>query len=428
MASNNPSTSHKPKTKPANLPPEEQWEDVDLPVELDQKWDTMEEAKKAVKAFILDRGESWAPIQDSSKGRMILECKDKRNCDFYIRLAELKKQGHCAVTTYRPHVCPPRTHANFSSRNASWYIGNKIERDIMKNRKITVKDLRERADLYHAIPNLPYMATWRAAEKVRADIDGDEGASFQLIPDYLRRLQEADPDTYTRCKINKHTGRFEAAFFALGPARKAFASLRGLVGLDGTHTRSKYGMTLLTAVMLDADNHVVPIAWALVPIENEDWWHWFCAHIKRAFQIDTEERSWWPVTLSSFSLTFISDRDKGLSNSVERVFPDAAYSYCCQHISENIYKRYGKECRNLFWPIARARTLKAITLAATNLKKLNPKAEEYLAKIGYQNFSYYSFPRSRFGHDTNNLTESVNSIWGDLRNLPPLRMLDGIVR
>jgi hypothetical protein len=149
---------------------------------------TMEEGKKTVKSFILDRGESWGTIHNLNKTLLILECKDKKNCDFYLRLIEVKKQGYCAVTIYRPHVCPPRTHANFKSRNAAWYIRSKFERDIAKNRKIIVKDLRERADLYHAIPNLLYMAAWRAAERVRADIDRDEGASFQLIPDYQERV------------------------------------------------------------------------------------------------------------------------------------------------------------------------------------------------------------------------------------------------
>ncbi len=38
----------------------------------------------------------------------------------------------------------------------------------------------------------------------------------------------------------------------------------------------------------------------------------------------------------------------------------------------------------------------------------------------------YAFPAARFGHDTNNITESINSLWGEIRELPPLLMVDAI--
>jgi hypothetical protein len=36
------------------------------------------------------------------------------------------------------------------------------------------------------------------------------------------------------------------------------------------------------------------------------------------------------------------------------------------------------------------------------------------------------FPRPRFGHDTSNIVESVNSIWRNIQELPPLQLLNGI--
>jgi hypothetical protein len=40
---------------------------------------------------------------------------------------------------------------------------------------------------------------------------------------------------------------------------------------------------LLIACGIDANDKVVPIAWALVPIENEAWWMWrrYVAHVHR---------------------------------------------------------------------------------------------------------------------------------------------------
>lgn len=63
MASENANTSHEPKSSLVLLLAEEQWQDVSLPVRLDGKWDT------------------WGHIETSNKLKMILECKDKKNCD-----------------------------------------------------------------------------------------------------------------------------------------------------------------------------------------------------------------------------------------------------------------------------------------------------------------------------------------------------------
>jgi hypothetical protein len=55
-----------------------------------------------------------------------------------------------------------------------------------------------------------------------------------------------------------------------------------------------------------------------------------------------------------------------------------------------------------------------------------PQVEEYISLIGYKNFAFVYFPLPRFGHDTSNIVESTNSIWREIRELPPLQLLDGI--
>jgi hypothetical protein len=46
-------------------------------------------------------------------------------------------------------------------------------------------------------------------------------------------------------------------------------TLRPFYALDGTHTRSRYNLTLLIAVGIDAEDRILPLAFALVPRENE---------------------------------------------------------------------------------------------------------------------------------------------------------------
>jgi transposase-like protein len=55
-------------------------------------------------------------------------------------------------------------------------------------------------------------------------------------------------------------------------------------------------------------------------------------------------------------LVFVSDREKGITEGIQNVFPWAAHAYCYQHICDNIRVKYGVKCRKLFWPIARSWT------------------------------------------------------------------------
>src|ERR1700710_1814468 len=174
------------------------------------------------------------------------------------------------VTSYTPHNCPSSTHTQFKPRHSAWYIASLIERDIHINRHIKPKEIRERAGLYHQLQDVPYMPAWRARERLRKTIDGDVGTTFSLVPDWIDRVEKADNSTYIRLKTT-HESRFEALFVMLGSIRSRIHFLRPFYALDGTHTRSQYNLTLLIAVGIDAEDRILPFAWALVPSENETW-------------------------------------------------------------------------------------------------------------------------------------------------------------
>jgi len=99
---------------------------------------------------------------------------------------------------------------------------------------------------------------------------------------------------------------------------------------------------------------------------------------------------------------------------------------CCQHIVENIHKKFGIQYKAPFWQIARAGSESAFDEAVQALQRDAPQVEEYISSIGYENFAFTRFPRPRFGHDTSNIVESTNSMWREIRELPPLQLLNGI--
>jgi hypothetical protein len=90
-----------------------------------------------------------------------------------------------------------------------------------------------------------------------------------LFPPYIERLKEVNDATYAEYQLNEQLGRFEASVFIPSVSRYATEFLRPFYGLDGTHTRSKYGMTLLILVGINRNDEILPLAWALVPVENQ---------------------------------------------------------------------------------------------------------------------------------------------------------------
>jgi hypothetical protein len=93
---------------------------------------------------------------------------------------------------------------------------------------------------------------------------------------------------------------------------------------------------------------------------------------------------------------------------------------CCQHIAENVYKKFSQEHKAPFWQIARAQSQSAFDTAVQALQRDSPQVEEYLSLISYKTFAFTCFPLPRYSHDTSNIVESTNSAWREIRELPPL--------
>jgi hypothetical protein len=181
-----------------------------------------------------------------------------------------------------------------------------------------------------------YLQAYRMKEAVLKELYGDEASSFALFPAYMERFKAAN-----RCNSGVlKTGddkEFQAVFFAPKATRIGSKALGQFYALDGTYTKSRYRMILLICCGIDANDHVLPIAWALVPIEDELWWRWFLQHLKIAFPHTAFEQ-----------FTFISDREKGITNALAEVFPNAYHLHCCQHLADNLQQRYGNKVRPQF--------------------------------------------------------------------------------
>ena len=89
----------------------------------------------------------------------------------------------------------------------------------------------------------------------------------------------------------------------------------------------KYQGTLLIAISYDANNKLVPLAFALVEKENNDSWGWFL----RLVRIH--------VVGPGREVGVISDRHQGILNAVREQIEGYAplhHRWCTWHLAENL--------------------------------------------------------------------------------------------
>ncbi|KAF5774681.1 putative MULE transposase domain-containing protein [Helianthus annuus] len=76
---------------------------------------------------------------------------------------------------------------------------------------------------------------------------------------------------------------------------------RQLLGLDGSFMKGPFPGQILSAVAIDANNGIYPVAYALVEAETCSAWTWFLECLGHDLDLS-----------SNSNFTFISDRQKGI--------------------------------------------------------------------------------------------------------------------
>jgi len=105
-----------------------------------------------------------------------------------------------------------------------------------------------------------------------------------------------------------------------------------VLSIDGTFLLGKYMGTLLVAISCDADNILVPLAFALVERENKDSWGWFM-RLVRIYVVGPHRE-----------VGVISDRHQGILSAVQEKIPRYAplhHRWCTRYLAENLLRKDG---------------------------------------------------------------------------------------
>ena len=380
-------------------------------------YDDIATLRKAVKdAAILKHFEFAVVKSDSS--RYTVQCSKHHSltCKWRLHASRNADSLTFTIKTFtEEHTCTGNNHLGNRQASANWIAGQVIER--LRDTPVyspgeIVKDLRRQNGI-----TMSYQKAWRAKEIAHQKINGSFEEGYSLLPKYCEKLKEANPGSVAF--VESSEGRFLRIFVAFNASILGFTHCRPLIGIDGTHLKSKYLGTLLIATGVDGEGSCYPIAFAVVKAENDENWTWFLSNLKNIMS-----QNHFPL-----QITFLSDRQKGIVDGVTNVFPNAHHGFCMRHLVEN-FKRQFKNTNliSLLWKAAYATTMAKFEVEMVKINEISPPTTQWIRDTNPAYWANAMFIGHRYGHYTSNIVESFNAWILEAREQPVLQMMETIRR
>ncbi|XP_014499221.1 uncharacterized protein LOC106760274 [Vigna radiata var. radiata] len=296
--------------------------------------------------------------------------------------------------------------------NAKW-LSKKLEKTVRENPAVKGVDIREKISRKWNIAISKNMA-YRAKAHASDEVEGSFAMQYRRIYDYAHELLARNPGSTIKVKLqeNDQMRVFERLYACLKACKDSFLLCRPIIGVDGAFLKGRYGGELLTAVARDENDQMMPLAYAVVEVENKETWTWF-------MELLIEDLGG-PEMCSS--LTLISDQQKRI------LLPGIAHRYCVRHLYANFRKKFpGKNLKKLMWRATLATHPQKWESEMRSIREVNLDVFCHLIAIAPRFWS-----RSRFTTtaqcDTlvNNMSEAFNSVLVHTRTKPIITMLEEI--
>ncbi|KAL0453383.1 UNVERIFIED_CONTAM: hypothetical protein Slati_1316400 [Sesamum latifolium] len=162
-------------------------------------------------------------------------------------------------------------HRNLGKSMMATHLLGMVRQDPAYNIKYVQQNVKDNFGF-----DISYHKAWHALKAAREEIYRTWESSEQKLPKFMAALQKSNPGTVVEW-LHLHTDRpdlkiLNYVFWAFRPCIEGFRYCRNLISIDGTHLYTKYKHKLLVVVTLDANQQILPIAFALVDEESVASW------------------------------------------------------------------------------------------------------------------------------------------------------------
>jgi len=291
-------------------------------------------------------------------------------------------------------------------------------------------------DVRKAAANLGGMSTtynqsYRVVASVAQKQLQQDKLSFQLIVPYLENFMKLNPESITRVEKDKNNAILRV-FVCPGIMKTSMRYVRPIMSIDAAHLRSQWKGTMYVASVKTACDEIYPVALGVMrDNEQKQDWTWFLQLLHSSIGMLSMEH---PVPrVGKKFFTFISDRQKGLINALEEVFPDNHSCFCAVHIARNTERHAGKKVANYVMQLSKTFSRHQAAEWLIKIGEFSPPGRQYLEEIipsQWRSTAWLDDPSlpPRYGIVTTNMSESTNSMFENARDGSWLHTIDCVLR
>ncbi|KAL0324911.1 UNVERIFIED_CONTAM: hypothetical protein Sradi_5060400 [Sesamum radiatum] len=279
--------------------------------------------------------------------KVVCKYDEATGCNWMLRAGFKAKMELFKITKYvGPHTCLMNEisidHRNLGKSMIATHLLGMVRQDPSYDIKYVQQNVKDRFGF-----DISYHKAWHALKAAREEVYGTWESSVRKLPKYMAALQKWNPGTVVEW-LHLDTDRprrkmLNYVFWAFRPCIEGFRYCRNLISIDGTHLYTKYKHKLLIAVTLDANQQVLPLAFALVDEESLESWRWFMDMLAKHLMLGDDDR-----------ICLISDRHSGIISAINFVpafqFPRGVHHFCLRHICSNFNKKFNNiQLKDLCW-------------------------------------------------------------------------------
>lgn len=247
---------------------------------------------------------------------------------------------------------------------------------------------------------------------------------FAHLPEFIQKAKEFDPTGFYHFEsvplgmIDGVHSLYRVIWINGGVVRGfgTGSDFLGLFVMDGAHLWNPFGGCLMQVVALDAGKHIVPLARAIVPIENTENANWVVEAFLSAFPA------------GAFKVGMADEGSSFMAHEFQDKLGEwrIRWCICTNHVADHLP---GKNMRDLLNDVGKARSEEYVKNAIEEIRKVNAESARKVEKKKELLAPHYLLRDGapRGGVHSNSIIESGNNMIEPWRDMGPCEMIYGTI-
>jgi zinc finger SWIM domain-containing protein 3 len=210
------------------------------PLYVDATFDTLADLKRVCKAYAIEKTFEYK-VRYTNKIRYTIKCKEAE-CPWRLHSSSVSGSSLFRIRKYEDkHTCfglNHRAHAQADKAFIATHIAEKLKEQPAYRPVDIVKDVQRELGV-----QISYRKAIQSKERANELNNGTHKAAYQALPKYCEDIIASNANSVAILEKTPDD-KFKRLFICYGACSSGFAYCRPLLGLDGTHSKTKYLGTL----------------------------------------------------------------------------------------------------------------------------------------------------------------------------------------